>query len=246
MQKDLGTKFKALEVPTDADIMRHQQGQLASQIQDALEAELAPAHEILQGLMAEGQLAPEEVAAAAIHLLAEQNGVQITGSEDKRPSWAKPANDDFGEPEADEDFSQSWETAELFFPIGQRRGIQPGDLIKALDTQAGVSGAKIGRIQIYHRKSFACVPEDVAKALVESGAILHLKGEDIPIRLSDGGKDTRGTSTKSGSFKSKRGRPSKGRGGPGGRKEFRGRGPKRGKSTGHRKGSKPRRGPRGR
>ena len=58
--------------------------------------------------------------------------VQLKTPDDRRPSWAKPAVDDFT---VDEDRDENYESAELFLPIGQRRGVQTGDLIKALDPE---------------------------------------------------------------------------------------------------------------
>jgi ATP-dependent RNA helicase DeaD len=240
MQKDLKVKFKPLEIPTDADIMLHQQQNLSADINKALADDLEAAHTMLQNMMSEGERAPEEIAAAAIHLLAQQTGVQLKTPDDRRPSWAKPAVDDFT---VDEDRDDDYESAELFLPIGQRRGIRTGDLIKALDNQAGVPGSKIGRIQIYHRKSFVSIPADMAKALVEAEAILHLAGEDVPIRMADGRPDARGNNPPQKGFRAQKGRPSGGK-----RGGFKGRGgPKRGKTGGYKKAKKPHRGgPRGR
>jgi ATP-dependent RNA helicase DeaD len=239
MQKALGVKFIPLEIPTDADIMRHQQRRLTLDINEALDGELEAAHAMLQSMMSEGERAPEEIAAAAIQLLAQQTGVQLKTPDDRRPSWAKPAVDDFS---VDEDRDDDFETVELFLPIGQRRGVQTGDLIKALDNQAGVPGSKIGRIQIYHRKSFVGLPADIAKALVEGEAILHLGGEDVPIRMAEGRPDARGNNRKQDGYRAQKGRLS----GPK-RGGFKGRGPKHGKAAGFRRGGKPRRGgPRGR
>ena len=239
MQKDLGVKFTPLEIPTDADIMRHQQQNLSRDINEALADDLEAAHAMLQSMMIEGERAPEEIAAAAIHLLAQQTGVQLKTPDDRRPSWAKPAVDDFT---VDEDRDEDYESAELFLPIGQRRGVRTGDLIKALDNQAGVPGSKIGRIQIYHRKSFVSIPADIAKALVEAEAVLHLAGEDVPMRMAEGRPDARGNNRKQGGYRAQKGRS----GGPK-RGGFKGRGPKRGKTGGFHKAKKPRRGgPRGR
>lgn len=240
MQKELRVKFIPLEIPTDADIMRHQQQSLSQDISKALADDLEAAHSMLQSMISEGEHAPEEIAAAAIHLLAQQTGVQLKTPDDRRPSWAKPAVDDYT---VDEDRDQDYESAEIFLPIGQRRGLQTGDLIKALDNQAGIPGSKIGRIQIYHRKCFVSVPADLAKALVEAEAILHLAGEDIPISMAEGRPEARGNNPPKKGFRANKGRPSGGK-----RGSFKGRaGPKHSKAGGFKKAGKSHRGgPRGR
>jgi ATP-dependent RNA helicase DeaD len=73
---------------------------------------------------------------------------------------------------------------ELFFPVGQDRGLRPGDFVGALANECNMPGHVIGRVTLLERKTFVAVPPDVARHVLNTIRTLWLKGDDVPVAMA--------------------------------------------------------------
>ena len=73
---------------------------------------------------------------------------------------------------------------EVFFPVGQRHGVRPGDLVGALANEAGLPTDALGRITIEHRKSFVGMPAELAEHLLATHPVLVIRNQEARLALA--------------------------------------------------------------
>ena len=123
---------------------------------------------------------PAEVAAAAVALLRKrspqaQAPASRTGRDDApgaTPAWAK-----------------------LFFGVGERDGLRPGDLLGAITGEADVPGDAVGRIDIKESHSLVEVHDDVARKVIKALNGTTIRGRAVRAdfdRPKRGGRSGRG------------------------------------------------------
>ncbi len=120
----------------------------------------------------------------------------------------------------------------LFLNAGERDGITARDLVGAIANEAGVPGARIGKVEVRENHSLVEVPADRAQQIASSLTGVTLRGRRIMARLDQGAsadRPDRGDRPARGSFERQRGGGGRerggrsgqggqgGRGGPGGR-----------------------------
>lgn len=69
----------------------------------------------------------------------------------------------------------------LFFGVGARDGIRPGDLVGAITGEANVTGDKIGRIEIRDNISIVEVESDIADRVIRAVNGTTLKGRSVRV-----------------------------------------------------------------
>lgn len=137
---------------------------LRTRLAKALESEdTAPYLLVLEPLLAEYD--PAEVAAAALRLL-HSSGEEVSAttatrapdraSETPTPSWAK-----------------------LFVSVGDRDGLQKGDLLGAITGETGVAGDAVGRIDIKESHSLVEVHDTVAREVIRAINGTTIKGRAV-------------------------------------------------------------------
>jgi len=113
---------------------------------------------------------PAEVAAAAVALLRKRTaegakeeagggrrgGAGETPAEARRPAWVR-----------------------LFMSIGKRDGVGPGDIVGAIAGETGVSGSRVGRIEIRDTFSLVDVDEGVAEEVIRGMNGTTVKGRSV-------------------------------------------------------------------
>lgn len=185
-QKRLDQPIGEVRLPSEADLARRGQASIAA----ALDEVDGDASEWLAELIEEGR-SVEQIAQAALLLLARDKGVPVADDLDDGPApWARPPS----RPPQQQQQQQQDAPApgprdgevELFFPVGRRVGLRPGDLVGALANEAGVPGQAIGRITIDDRKSFVALPEALADQVLERTPKLELRGRSVPVSRSRG------------------------------------------------------------
>ena len=191
-QRQLDVPIEGMEVPSDAEIVEVQKKRLTSKLEEDLEIE--PPSYTLAGEWWDSLVEDKEPRALGLALLARL--AQIEGIDlDKRPSdrpphYARRRQDRDVGPSAASDprpARGSYETVELFFPVGKRSGVVPGDIVGALANEAGVPGGFIGRIDMQPFKTFVGVEAEHAKRVLRDHPELQLRGQMVRLAMSGGG-----------------------------------------------------------
>jgi ATP-dependent RNA helicase DeaD len=205
MQRDLGIEITQQQLPSDAAITRRRKQVFRERLDEALAGDITAADSWMQEQIEAGA-STEDLAKAAIHLLAESFRVELGHVvESERTQERKPAkvfrNDD----------------VEVFFPIGRNAGVRIGDLVGAIANECGISGDIIGKVTLLDHKSFLGLPRDLADRLVREHPVLMVRGNEIPVSLArprggGGGGTGHGPPPKKRPFRGKYNKSWKGRG----------------------------------
>jgi ATP-dependent RNA helicase DeaD len=173
-QKALQARIARVELPTDAAIDRAQREALRRELAEGTST--AGAAALVETLLGdEGD--PRRLAEVAVGLLAGGRGLDLDReASDEPPDWARPR--ERGDRVRPED------EVELFFPVGRRDRVRPGDLVGALANDAGVPGARIGRVTIRESKSFVRVEREAAERLLREHGSLDVRGRSYPLARS--------------------------------------------------------------
>jgi len=194
LRRVLKVPITAMDVPSDADIARLERGRLKARLQEAVQGEVTDGAKTLLHEAIEDSAYPlEQLAAAALHLLAQSERVTLGDiPEEGRPAWAvrpekrdrnkgdRPRND---RSERDRGPDETRE-ADLFFPIGFTRGVRPADLVGLLANEADVPARSIGRITIRANMSFVGVSQGVAQHVLQLLPEVKLRGVVVPISIA--------------------------------------------------------------
>ncbi|MBV6521149.1 MAG: ATP-dependent RNA helicase DeaD [Gemmatimonadaceae bacterium] len=78
----------------------------------------------------------------------------------------------------------------LFFSVGERDGVQRGDLVGAIAGEAGIASTQIGKIDLRDTHALVEVAADVAEQVVARLTGASLRGRIVTARV-DGGRPTR-------------------------------------------------------
>ncbi len=180
LERAIGQTIAPMEVPSDAQLREHQRAMVASRLREALhDPSVEVAAGWVDGLAEELGVSLERLAAAALARIAREGGATLAGEADPRPPvWSRPPSERPKTKRAD------CNEVELFFPLGRKHGVRPGDLVGALANEGGVDGAQIGRVNIFEYKSFVGLSKAVAEDLIERVGVLEIRG--VPVRLTLG------------------------------------------------------------
>lgn len=113
---------------------------------------------------------PAEVAAAAVALMRRQAttaGVATPASETRQTAAARATG------------TPSW--SKLFLGVGERDGLEKGDLLGAITGEAGVAGSSVGKIEIRESHSLVEVHDNVARAVIQALNGTTIKGRAVRV-----------------------------------------------------------------
>lgn len=105
----------------------------------------------------------------------------------------------------------------LYMSIGERDGVRPGDLVGAITGEAGVSGDKVGRIDIRDNFSVVEVETPIARRVIDALNGKTVKGRSVRVdydRREGGEAERKGGGARPPGDRGGRGGPGGGRGGP--------------------------------
>ncbi|MEN0061758.1 MAG: DEAD/DEAH box helicase [Myxococcota bacterium] len=190
ISRQLGARIDQVDVPSDATIARGAQARFLAQLTEAAEAPDADATGWLAEAIAQSELTVEQVAEAAVRLLAAQQHVPLaTPNEDAPPEWVRPMRrpEDFASRSTDGDREDTNEV-QLFLPVGRQRHVRPGDIVGALAHEAGIDGGRIGKVVILDRKTFVGVPKSVADTVLNLDHV-QIRGREVPVTLARPGSN---------------------------------------------------------
>lgn len=194
-----GLRLQAVAIParsqTSVDALRDRLRELAA-------GDLTPELALLEPLL--NDIPAVEVAAAAIRLAWAGGGAIEAG----RTGPAQPSSGAAPPPDAG-----TW--VHLFMDIGKRDEVGPGDIVGAITGEAGVSGDRVGKIDIRESHSTVEVATSVAPTVIEALNGRTLKGRSLRVDYDRKSRGDGGSRPDAGSGSGGSGRGGSGRGGPG-------------------------------
>lgn len=189
LERSLQTTIQPIPVPTDADIAQRHQVKLHTDLKAALEGPSEHLGELSDFLQA-GDWTAEDLALAAVRLLAAERGLKLDEQPSSEPpEWSRPPQRrEPRQPGATRDNRAGAHHASnevsLVVATGKKQGTRPGDLVGALTAETGVPGRLLGRISITDRKSFVGCSLDTAQRILSDRQSLEIRGQSVSITLS--------------------------------------------------------------
>ena len=189
--RDLSRRLKVdierVGVPSDADIVERRRGGVQAALAEAMGEAHGGVRAWLRTVIEQNDWSPEDVAAAAIVMLAGAEPFD-DGAQNAPPVWARERNPrqgrsdglSPGRPHRREDSNE----VALFIPIGKRGHLRPRDVVGALANEAGIDGRTIGKVTILDRKTFVGVSRETANQVLSRIDRLVIRGQEVPVRLA--------------------------------------------------------------
>jgi len=195
LEKDLKVRIEIMSVPSNADIAQRQRENLLERMKAVNVSDEAGVREWLTDITSGEDHSLEDLAVAAISLLARDQGAKLKATTEttQERDWEDRPH----KPRAEGNF-QAVNEVELFVATGSQWGVRPGDIVGAIANETGIEGREIGRITILDRKSFVGLPRAIAERIVAEFDTIEIRG--VPVRLSlaqprdnnDGPRERRG------------------------------------------------------
>ena len=149
---------------------------------------LADFRNIVNELMTEGDLSPEELA-AALCFMAQKERPFPDGKEPERPQRQRRERDDRRGERGDRDDRPRRDRREnnegmvrYRVEVGREQGINPGDLVGAIANESKIPGKNIGHIRLFERCSSIYLPEGMDDATLAS--LKQVKVRNKPLEMS--------------------------------------------------------------
>lgn len=190
IEKLIGSSIRIAQVPSSSEVRNLRLKRTQSAIREILddsnfEARLEP----YQGLLSE--LAEDydvfDAALAAIALAHEATQGQENDERDGELTLKHEFNDTPKRPKKEKGGKpqkhQLANGTRLFFSLGRKAGINPGDLVGAITGEAKIKGKELGAITVHEMYSLVEVPADKAKRIVRALNHCTIKGRKVTVRL---------------------------------------------------------------
>lgn len=185
LARALKTEIKQVEIPSDSAIHRKQRDKLRKRLRKAARVDLAHARVLVNELVAVDGGTADDVAAAAVHILAEVLGLDLDrNAGDKLPDWVRPVCKSWTDPHPDSDINETT----LCLMVGKKAKVRPQAIVAALTKDAGVPAGVIGRIRVEPDRTYIGLPAAVADQLLDEHGALHLKGKMEPLSRATSAK----------------------------------------------------------
>ncbi|NCG21239.1 MAG: DEAD/DEAH box helicase [Rhodobacterales bacterium] len=179
MAQALDTDIAQAEIPTNGAMLRARRAGLQDDVKQAVSSDLTHAHALVAKLTESGTRA-EDVAAAALQVLADLRSVSLDTSEDDvLPEWVRPIRVGPFDSRPPENINE----VELYLSVGKRRKANPKGIVTALIQEAGVAAVRIGRIRIDDHRTFVGMPRALAEEVVANRDTLRVDDRDVAIKL---------------------------------------------------------------
>lgn len=184
LQKAVNNAIEPMEVPSDALVAEAERAQLTRDIEKVLKKGLPEnARHWLDEVLENPDISSEDIAAAAVHLLATRQGISIDFSNDiTPPKWAqKSQKKSAGDRGPRPDFDQV-NQAEIFLSVGRVAGVRPGDVVGAIANDTELSGNDIGKVSVFDHKTFVGLSQEHAELLLDQHPTLEIRGKSIRLK----------------------------------------------------------------
>ncbi len=78
----------------------------------------------------------------------------------------------------------------LLIDGGKKQKVRPGDILGALTGEGGITGAQVGKIDMFDIRAYVAVQRDAVKPALNKLSEGKLKGRSFRVRLSRGQPDS--------------------------------------------------------
>lgn len=172
IQKQAGVKLTPIPMPSMKEVEASRAEGLMSDIVDTLEkGGLKTWIEHVENMTEHGY-SPVEIAAACMKLQAgSEETPTVNGSVSKNGAHQPGSS----------------AMTSLFFSVGKKEKIRPGDIVGAIAGETGVSGDSIGEIEIYPKHTIVDVPSDQAKHIMKVMSRSAIKGKKVRVKVDEKG-----------------------------------------------------------
>ncbi len=185
-------------LPTRDDVHAVRDSRFVGIVQHTLDEESLDRERASVSQMIEAGYSPEDIAAAAMKLARQIESLRPIEDVRELPERSERSRDDFDRRDRDDRFERGRgrsrtgrETGmvRLMLDLGRADGIQPGDIVGAVASEANISGKAIGAIDIGGRNTYFDVREDSAEKVLMAAARLYLRGKwaKVTIAREEGG-----------------------------------------------------------
>lgn len=198
IERAVGERIQPARIPTVADLRARRIEMLRVSIRETLvEDELDAYRGTVQGLAEEWDAL--DIAAAAAKLLAEATRGEEPDEELVIPEWQlRPGQQQESSrgPRGRQDRSEGGRggrrgehgpMTRLFFGVGRRRGVGPGDIVGAIAGEAKIPGGSIGAIEIADQFTLVEVPAKFSDQVIQAMRRATIKGRPVTVRPAQEG-----------------------------------------------------------
>ena len=197
IEKLMKVRIPIEQVPSVADVRLLRWERSRSAIADLLADEdaagrLAPAREVLEGLLQDHDAADVALAAFVIAHEATQGGastdddvdLSVSVREDKRSESTgfRGETGGKGKPPKKRD-RLTGPTERIYVSLGRKAGITPADLVGAVAGETGIKGRDIGTVTIHENFSLVEVPADKSRKVIKELQHCTIRGRKVKVRL---------------------------------------------------------------
>jgi ATP-dependent RNA helicase DeaD len=167
VQKQIKMKLDVISMPSVKEVEESKVEGFMGQVIETLEqGDLRSYIEQIEAV-AEGQFTTAEIAGALLKMHLSEEAEANTKPSDS------PALSTADEP-----------MQKLFFSLGKKNKIHPGDFVGAISGETSVDGSVIGHIDIYPNHSFVDVPTSMAPEIIRVMNNVKVKGKNVKVKVA--------------------------------------------------------------
>ncbi len=197
IQKVTNQKMEELKLPTREDIQEIKLSKFKSKISELIqEGDFAFYSKIVQDLLVEKELTPDELSSALLKILFDKDPTLSPQTKKKDSSKQKEFEEGFSprrerdrdsergrdrDRDRDQDESEEPGMERYRVEIGKSQGLKPGHLVGIIANEAGLDGSEIGRINIFENYTTIDLPEGMPKELFKQLKKVLLFGKPLKI-----------------------------------------------------------------
>ncbi len=170
-----------LPIPSDADVARQQRRGLEKRLEDVRDDAPSDVIAAVDRLLTTGEWTADEIAVAALTLLADASGIDLGDlPDDAPPHWSvhpRDRPDRGGQARGPHNRgSDPTNEARLFIAAGYRHGVRPGDIVGAIANETGLPGSSIGKIDIFDGKTYVGLSNQDIAHVLDATRTLDIRG----------------------------------------------------------------------
>lgn len=165
IEKQIKTRLNPLDMPTAADVRVSRMAGMMDEVVDVLEkGDLRPYIEQVEGF-ADDRFTTIEMAAALLKMTTAESASEEPKQQEK---------------------GQYDDSAmiKIYFNVGKKNNVYPGDLVGAIAGESGIPGDTIGNIDIFPKHSFVDVPGQYVNKVIQEMNRNRVKGKKVHVKVA--------------------------------------------------------------
>lgn len=184
IQRYIKTRIKSSPIPSYDDVEEMRENQFIEDIKKSIDAGDLKKYEYLIEKITDDDYTTLEVAAALLKLkLATDKKMESDDFvQEQAPRSQKSGKKK--EKEKSRHGQSNEDQVRLFLNVGKKDKARPGDILGAIAGESGISGKKIGEIDIFDRFTFVNVPSKYADEIIEAVMGKKIRGKKIHIEVA--------------------------------------------------------------